>query len=156
MSLSSLIRASFGLSPLKSRGFRCLSSTSFSAGDFEKASEETLESLCEKFEEILEESGNFQDSDVTLASGVLSVDLGQKSGIGIYVINKQSPNKQIWLSSPISGPARFDLHQNCWIYKHTNQSLHHLLNQEFISFMPKESIQKIDFTKCYLGGGSQS
>lgn len=27
---------------------------------------------------------------------------------GTYVINKQPPNKQIWLSSPISGPKRFD------------------------------------------------
>ena len=27
---------------------------------------------------------------------------------GTYVINKQPPNKQIWLSSPVSGPKRFD------------------------------------------------
>jgi frataxin len=27
---------------------------------------------------------------------------------GVYVLNKQPPNKQIWLSSPISGPKRFD------------------------------------------------
>ena len=31
-------------------------------------------------------------------SGVLTLDLGQH---GTYVINKQPPNKQIWLSSPI-------------------------------------------------------
>lgn len=30
-------------------------------------------------------------------SGVLTLDLGDK---GTYVINKQPPNKQIWLSSP--------------------------------------------------------
>ena len=29
--------------------------------------------------------------------------------VGTYVINKQTPNKQIWLSSPISGPKRYDL-----------------------------------------------
>ncbi len=29
-------------------------------------------------------------------------------GIGTYVINKQPPNKQIWLSSPRSGPKRYD------------------------------------------------
>jgi frataxin len=28
--------------------------------------------------------------------------------IGTYVINKQPPNKQIWLSSPVSGPKRYD------------------------------------------------
>ncbi len=27
---------------------------------------------------------------------------------GTYVINKQPPNKQIWLSSPTSGPKRYD------------------------------------------------
>ena len=27
---------------------------------------------------------------------------------GQYVLNKQPPNKQIWLSSPVSGPKRFD------------------------------------------------
>ena len=26
---------------------------------------------------------------------------------GQWVINKQPPNQQIWISSPISGPARF-------------------------------------------------
>jgi frataxin len=28
--------------------------------------------------------------------------------VGTYVVNKQPPNKQIWLSSPISGPKRYD------------------------------------------------
>ena len=27
---------------------------------------------------------------------------------GTYVLNKQPPNRQIWLSSPISGPKRYD------------------------------------------------
>jgi frataxin len=26
---------------------------------------------------------------------------------GTYVLNKQPPNQQIWMSSPISGPCRF-------------------------------------------------
>ena len=38
-------------------------------------------------------------------SGVLELDLG---GLGTYVINKQAPNQQIWLSSPVSGPFRYD------------------------------------------------
>jgi frataxin len=32
------------------------------------------------------------------------------------VINKQPPNKQIWLSSPISGPKRFD-----WVIRGAGQ-----------------------------------
>jgi frataxin len=41
----------------------------------------------------------------TQKAGVLNVEHGK---IGTYIINKQPPNKQIWLSSPISGPKRFD------------------------------------------------
>lgn len=38
-------------------------------------------------------------------AGVLNLDF---SPAGTYVFNKQPPNKQIWLSSPISGPKRYD------------------------------------------------
>ena len=44
--------------------------------------------------------------DISLAMGVLTVDLG--GGRGTYVVNKQGPNRQLWLSSPQSGPSRFD------------------------------------------------
>ena len=38
-------------------------------------------------------------------AGVLTLTLPPA---GTYVLNKQPPNKQIWLSSPISGPKRYD------------------------------------------------
>ena len=38
-------------------------------------------------------------------AGVLTLDFPPH---GTYVMNKQPPNKQIWLSSPVSGPKRFD------------------------------------------------
>lgn len=37
--------------------------------------------------------------------GVMTVKLGS---LGTYVINKQTPNRQIWMSSPLSGPVRYD------------------------------------------------
>jgi frataxin len=37
-------------------------------------------------------------------SGVLNLSLPPH---GHYVVNKQPPNQQIWISSPISGPSRF-------------------------------------------------
>lgn len=37
-------------------------------------------------------------------SGVMNLSVPPH---GIYVINKQPPNQQIWISSPLSGPARF-------------------------------------------------
>lgn len=65
---------------------------------------------------------------------------------GTYVINRQSPNRQIWLSSPTSGPKRYDYvtEGNYWIYRHDNKSLHQLLQEE----IPKIVETKVDFSKC--------
>lgn len=62
---------------------------------------------------------------------------------GVYIINKQPPNKQIWLSSPVSGPKRFDYvilsegqdqkqdtGKGEWIYIRTGEKLSDLLLQE--------------------------
>lgn len=62
---------------------------------------------------------------------------------GTYVLNKQPPNKQIWLSSPITGPKRFDWvvigesmgHKGesgvgDWIYLRDGTSLTSLLRKE--------------------------
>ncbi|KAH1985925.1 hypothetical protein LV164_000102 [Aspergillus fumigatus] len=67
-------------------------------------------------------------------------------GVGTYVLNKQPPNKQIWLSSPISGPKRYDwvlegdqMHEKQdtrpfgngqWIYLRDGSNLTDLLNAE--------------------------
>jgi len=112
---------------------------------YEAICAETLDSLCEHVEEVLELYGsNLSDTDVTLASGVLTVNLGKK---GIYVVNKQAPNKQVWLSSPLSGPKRYDYQSGCWVYKHDGVGLHELLSQEFSSILESQ----IDFTGCSFG-----
>ena len=67
------------------------------------------------------------------------------------MINKQSPNKQIWLSSPVSGPKRYDLIEASWIYKHSQESLHCLLDKELEKVLGKDP----ELQKCFLGG-SQS
>ena len=72
-----------------------------------KLSEETLESLEDRFSELIDDHGSaLPGADTALADGVLTVKL--KQGV-TYVINKQTPNKQIWLSSPVSGPYRYDI-----------------------------------------------
>ena len=55
------------------------------------------------------------------------------NGLGTYVINKQTPNMQLWLSSPISGPQRYEFAQElgAWINNRTFVSLDDLLNSEF-------------------------
>ena len=52
--------------------------------------------------------------DVTNAMGVLTIALGDK---GTYVINKQAPNRQLWWSSPVSGPRRYawDAGRGAWV-----------------------------------------
>lgn len=62
---------------------------------------------------------------------------------GVYVLNKQPANKQIWLSSPSSGPKRYDwvvmgesMHEkegagsSDWIYMRDGSSLTELLKKE--------------------------
>jgi frataxin len=70
----------------------------------------------------------------------MTIDLQDK---GSYVLNKQPPNKQIWLSSPITGPKRFDwvvsgesMHQKegsgsgSWIYLRDGSHLSDILRKE--------------------------
>ncbi|KAJ2732723.1 Mitochondrial matrix iron chaperone [Coemansia sp. BCRC 34962] len=80
---------------------------------YEKSSE-ALERLAESLEDIGDQM-EIDDYDIEYSSGVLTLRLGAK---GTYVLNKQPPNKQIWLSSPVSGPERydFDLERGAWFF----------------------------------------
>ena len=56
---------------------------------------------------------------------------------GTYVINKQPPNKQIWLSSPVSGPKRYDYVSMAedkgsgeWVYLRDGTTMSGLLEEE--------------------------
>ena len=73
-------------------------------------------------------------------AGVMNINFPPN---GTYVLNKQPPNKQIWLSSPISGPKRYDwvvvgesMHQKEgsgvgeWMYIRDGSTLTALLSEE--------------------------
>ncbi|KAL2913848.1 Mitochondrial matrix iron chaperone [Polyrhizophydium stewartii] len=99
-----------------------------SDADYHKHADAFIESLLE----FLEELGDVTDVDgydVVYSSGVLTLKLGEH---GTYVVNKQPPNKQLWLSSPVSGPKRYDVRlSDCrWIYSRDGHSLDELLNTE--------------------------
>lgn len=76
-------------------------------------------------------------TDIKDQAGVLTITLAP---IGTYVINKQPPNKEIWLSSPISGPKRYGYfiaqdtedktEVGSWLYYRDFSSLHDLLLEE--------------------------
>uniref|UniRef100_A0A2M4AZK4 ferroxidase n=1 Tax=Anopheles triannulatus TaxID=58253 RepID=A0A2M4AZK4_9DIPT len=102
---------------------------------FEVVCSETLESLCDYFEELIEETNSLTQADVMYSDGVLTVNFGRPHGT--YVINRQSPNRQIWLSSPTSGPKRYDfvsgkeaIDKGYWLYRHDGVTLHELLHEE--------------------------
>ncbi|CAF0734866.1 unnamed protein product [Brachionus calyciflorus] len=105
---------------------------------YEKISNETLESLTERLDELSDDLGDLisDEYDVSFSNGVLNLKLGEENGT--YVINKQTPNLQIWLSSPVSGPKRFDFIDNTWIYKRTGESLHELLAKELTEIFSTE------------------
>ncbi|KAL9027861.1 MAG: hypothetical protein Q9196_003677 [Gyalolechia fulgens] len=61
-----------------------------------------IDKLVAKLEAIQEER---DEVDCDYTAGVLTLAFPP---FGTYVLNKQPPNRQIWLSSPISGPKRYD------------------------------------------------
>ena len=80
------------------------------------------------FESISTKNYNFIE-DLDLRDGILKIDLKNNKS---YVINIQKNNKQIWLSSPFSGPKRFEYINNEWVDIHNNKiKLYELINSEF-------------------------
>lgn len=93
---------------------------------YHKEADSTLENLQERLEEYVE-SLDLVEGDVEYGMGVLTLKLGEK---GTYVINKQAPNRQIWSSSPVSGPVRYDLVHGKWIYARDGHELVERLSNE--------------------------
>lgn len=75
--------------------------TQIDESEFQARADATLETLFDALEDAIGD-----EADIDLREGVLSIVL--PTG-GQYVINKHAPNRQIWLSSPKSGAAHFDL-----------------------------------------------
>lgn len=91
-------------------------------GTYHDVADDTLYSVQDAVEEYLEEyhdaSAAEKDEDipeVNYASGVLTMYLPPH---GTWIMNKQTPNQQIWWSSPISGPRRYEYDEGRerWVY----------------------------------------
>ena len=115
--------------------------TPLSLIEYEQLAEETLNSLTESFDSLPASTNCPTQYDVNFSDGVLTIFISDE--VGTYVINKQTPNRQIWLSSPMSGPKRFDLVEGKWMYTHEDVCLHDLLESEFSAILKS----KIDFKK---------
>ncbi|NQU59196.1 MAG: iron donor protein CyaY [Rhodospirillales bacterium] len=91
---------------------------------FEIHAEKVLHDLFEQIDDAL---GDVMDVD--LEGGILTIELG---GGGQYVINKQAPNMEIWMSSPLSGAKHFyfDEEKNVWMDTRAGGELFDLLSSE--------------------------
>ncbi|GAB7350195.1 hypothetical protein MBLNU459_g0855t1 [Dothideomycetes sp. NU459] len=105
--------------------------------EYHERAEQYLDEIVARVEELQE---NKEDLELDYSAGVLNIVFPPN---GTYVLNKQPPNKQIWLSSPITGPKRFDWvvmgesmqHKEEsgvgeWIYLRDGTSLTSLLRKE--------------------------
>lgn len=122
--------------------------TPLSDKDYHDVSEHYLNVLLGEVERVQEEGS---DVEAEYSAGVLNIVV---PGVGTYVLNKQPPNHQIWLSSPISGPKRYDwviqgdhMHEKQdtrgfingqWIYLRDGSNLTNLLNDELTLSLPQD------------------
>lgn len=74
---------------------------------FATLADEVLERLADAVDEAL---GDEIDAD--LHGGILTLVL---SGGGQYIINKHAPNREIWMSSPVSGATHFGYDGGRWV-----------------------------------------
>ena len=86
--------------------------------DFHKVADLTLE----RINDFLAPLENDDDTELEMSMGVLKLKIKATESCTIdsfknqyisWVINKQTPNRQIWWSSPISGPRRYE-----WVPQH--------------------------------------
>ena len=99
------------------------SASSSANDDYVALADEALDTILEKADELSDER---DDVEVELSSGVLTL----KTPEGTWVINKQVPNRQLWLSSPLSGPCRYEYVDGTWTHTRDKSSLHDLLERE--------------------------
>jgi len=78
---------------------------------------------------------------IVLSDGVLKISFKKNKH---FVINIQRPNLQIWLSSPFSGPQRFEfnLKENKWENIRNKKSILLILEEEFNCILKSENSEK--------------
>lgn len=88
--------------------------------EYHDIADDTLHNIQDALEELIEDKflsdGDDDDiPEVNYSNGVLTIYLPPH---GTWVINKQTPNEQLWWSSPISGPRRYEYveERGRWVY----------------------------------------
>ena len=96
---------------------------------YHRMADATLDAALEVYEDLSDARGDLH-LDVEYADGVLNVSIGEH---GTFVLNKQAPNLQLWLSSPISGPLRYDFCGDAatWLNTRDGHEMFSLLATDF-------------------------
>ncbi len=99
---------------------------------FETIAERTLERFMDTIDEVLGDR-----LDVDFESGILTIE---DRSLGQYVINKHAPNRQIWMSSPLSGASHFDhdAETGDWVSTRGADTLSGLLADELSTYTGTE------------------
>jgi len=87
---------------------KIISSYFHTESDFHNAADHTLNTIQDTLDYYFEDNPHLDTPDIDYASGVLTISLTK----GIWVMNKQTPNEQIWWSSPLSGPRRYEFDED--------------------------------------------
>jgi frataxin len=74
---------------------------------FEALADQTLQRFMDHIDAVLGDC-----LDVDLDGGILTIEFDSGDQ---YVVNKHAPNRQIWMSSPVSGASHFDFDGEAWI-----------------------------------------
>jgi frataxin len=90
---------------------------------FERLADATLAQLLSAIEAAA------GDLDAEVVNGILTIEL--ESG-GKYLLNRHAPNRELWLSSPVSGAWHFAWSEgeNAWISTRGAERLNALLGRE--------------------------
>jgi len=89
------------------------------------------ERIIHKIADTIEDSDKDGKIDVDLNDATLTLETKD----GVFVINKQSAAKEIWLSSPISGPYHFAYQEGDWLSR-SGVELFDILSKELqINFL---------------------
>jgi len=75
------------------------------------------------------DDNSLDESDSSYENGVVAFTFGTK---GTFVLNKQAPSRQLWLSSPRSGPSHYSFSEEAqsWLDTRSGLELLHFLKEE--------------------------
>ena len=93
---------------------------------FHEVADTTLSHVHDVTDRWMDDNG-LLDCDIDYDMGVLTISLGTK---GTFILNKQVPTRQIWLSSPASGPSHYCFCQKTQAWRDTRNGSELLLRLE--------------------------